>query len=376
MAKLFFHLLLTTKCDLKCRYCYEKSCDDIGSEFGQFKIDFDIPEYIIYKIDTLKKFLEKDPKPILIFYGGEPLLDRPKIKEIMDNIKANQFNIQTNGLHLDKLESDYINRLSTIFVSIDGKETITDYYRGKGVYKEVIKNINIIKKNGFEGEIVARMTLMEETKIYENIRWLLKNSDYPFNSIHWQIDAGFWKNDFHKKNFGEWVQRNYNPEIKKLVKFWVDAMEKKGQVLKLYPLLGVMKSLLLKEKSLLRCGSGWINYSIQTNGYIIPCPSMNGMKDYYIDHIKTSHPLKLEKKYVTQPCIDCDILNECGGRCIYANITKQWSNENYDLICNTVRNLFHTLKKEIKKIKELINEGKISLSDFDHIKYNSCEIIP
>lgn len=369
-------MLVTTKCDLKCRYCYEKSCDDIGSEFGQFKIDFDVPEYITYKIDILKKFLEKDPKPIIIFYGGEPLLNIPKIKEIMDNLKASQFNIQTNGLHLGKLEPDYINRLNTIFVSIDGKETITDHYRGKGVYIKVIENIKKIIKNGFEGEIVARMTVMEETNLYENIRWLLKNSDYSFNSIHWQIDAGFWKNDFDKRNFGEWVKSNYNPEIKKLVKFWVNTMEKKGQVQRLYPLLGVMQSLLLEEKNLLRCGSGWINFSIQTNGYIIPCPSMSGMRDYYIDHIKTAHPLKLEKNYVTQPCIDCGILNECGGRCLYANITKQWSNENYDLVCRTVRNLVQTLKSEKKKIEELILEEKISLSDFNHLKYNSCEIIP
>ena len=239
MVELFFHILLTTKCDLKCRYCYEKSCDDIGSEFGKFKIDFDVPENINYEIDTLKKFLEKDPELTIIFYGGEPLLNIPKIKEIMDSIKANQFNIQTNGLHLDKLESDYINRLNTIFVSIDGNETITDLYRGKGVYRKVTENINEIINNGFEGEIVARMTLTEETGLHKNIRWLLENADYSFNSIHWQIDAGFWKNDFNKRNFGEWVQSNYNPDIQKLVKFWVDIMEKKGQVLRLYPLLGM-----------------------------------------------------------------------------------------------------------------------------------------
>ena len=194
-----------------------------------------------------------------------------------------------------------MNRLTTIFVSIDGTEKLTDYYRGKGVYKNVIENIKTVRKNGFEGEIIARMTLMEQTDIYENIKWLLNNSDHSFNSIHWQLDAGFWKNDFQKRHITKWIENNYNPKIRKLVEFWVDHMEKEGKVLRLYPLLGVMQSLLTEEENRLRCGSGWSNYSIQTDGHIIPCPAMSGMKDYYLGHIKDSHPLQLKQVYVDSP---------------------------------------------------------------------------
>jgi len=121
-----------------------------------------------------------------------------KIKQIMNHVHVKQFNIQTNGLHLNRLEPEYMNRLSTIFVSIDGTEKLTDY-RGKGVYRKIIENVKKIRKNGFEGEIISRMTIMEETDIYENVRWLLNNPDHSFSSIHWQLDAGFWKNDFQKK---------------------------------------------------------------------------------------------------------------------------------------------------------------------------------
>ena len=170
----------------------------------------------------------------------------------MDNVEAKQFNIQTNGLHLHRLPKEYVNKLTTIFVSLDGTEKLTDYYRGKGVYKKVIENIKTIRKNGFEGKIIARMTLMEETDIYENIKWLLNNPDHSFSSIHWQLDAGFWKNDFHKRPFQEWVKENYNPQIRQLAEFWVNTMETEGRVLRLYPFLGVMHSLLLEEESLLR----------------------------------------------------------------------------------------------------------------------------
>jgi len=235
---MFFHLLLTTNCDLQCRYCYGKSCEDIDTDFGDFEVDYSVPDKITYNIERLKKFCEKDPDVVLIFYGGEPMLCIDKIKQIMDNVKAKQFNIQTNALHLNRLKPEYVNRLSTIFVSIDGTEKLTDYYRGKGVYRKVIENIKAIRKNGFEGEIIARMTLMEETDIYENVRWLLNNPDHSFSSIHWQLDAGFWKNDFPKRPFAEWVKENYNPQIKKLVEFWVNTMETEGKVLRLYPFLG------------------------------------------------------------------------------------------------------------------------------------------
>jgi putative peptide-modifying radical SAM enzyme len=367
---------LTTNCDLKCKYCYEKSCEDIDSDFGDFNIDYDVPSEINYDIDLLSKFIKKDPDPFLIFYGGEPMLHIERIKQIIDRVETKQFNIQTNGLHLQKLGIEYLNKISTIFVSIDGTEKLTDSYRGKGVYKKVTENINTIIKNGYKGEIIARMTLMEETDIYQNIIWLLNNPDYKFSSIHWQLDAGFWKNDFKKRNFSEWIKTNYNINIKKLVKFWINYMKTKGKVLRIYPLLAVMQSFLKNEQSKLRCGSGWINYSIQTDGNIIPCPAMNGMKDYYLGHIKDCHPLDLKKIFVNQPCTNCEIYSVCGGRCLFANITKQWNNKQYALVCDTVNNLISNLKTALPEVKKLIKNKKISHLDFEHQKYNSCEIIP
>jgi putative peptide-modifying radical SAM enzyme len=220
------------------------------------------------------------------------------------------------------------------------------------------------------------MTLMEQTDIYENVTWLLDNPDHKFSSVHWQLDAGFWKNDFQKRPFASWIKESYNPQLRRLVEFWVDTMETKGKVLRLYPFLGVMHSLLKGEKSLLRCGSGWSNYSIQTDGHIIPCPAMSGMKDYYLGHIKDAYPQKLRQVYVQEPCTSCEIYGECGGRCLYANITKQWSAEAYSLVCQTVKNLVESLKSSFPRVKTLIDEGKVCLSDFDHLKYDSCEVIP
>jgi uncharacterized protein len=373
---MYFHIILTTRCNLQCTYCYGKSCDDMDTDFGNFQIDYSLPSKLDYPVEWLKEFCARDPDCILTFYGGEPTLNLEKIREIMDNVPAKHFLIQSNGLLLDKLEPEYTNRLHTIIVSIDGNRELTDRNRGNGVHSKVIDNIKRIVDNRFKGEIIARMTVTEETDIYEQVTWLLNNKEYPFSSVHWQLDAGFWGSDFTNRPFKKWTRQSYNPGIRKLIRYWVDHMEKTGKVLKLYPFLALMNSMLNRESSLLRCGSGWINYTILTDGSIALCPVMAGMKDFTAGHIRTAQPLKLKRTLVAEPCTECTIIDQCGGRCLYANITKRWDAEQYALVCDTVKNLIKTLKSAQPKIKQLIKKGKIKPSDFDHLKYNGCEIIP
>jgi putative peptide-modifying radical SAM enzyme len=376
---MFFHVILTSECNLQCRYCFGESLDDFDEAFGDdMEIDYNLPRKINYQIDSLKEFCQKDPDCVLTFYGGEPLLNADKMRQIMDTLSPKLFMIQTNGLLLDKLEPKYVNRFHTILVSIDGEEALTDYYRGVGTFRKVVNNLKLIKRNGFKGELIARMTIMEQTDINKQVRWLLNNDEFSFSSVHWQLNAGFWGNDYQRRNFEQWTKTSYIPGVKKLTAFWVDQMEEKGVVLKLYPLLGIADSILRKEKNcFMRCGGGWINYAIQTDGIIIPCPTMWGMKKYYLGNISYADPCKIKKIFVDQPpCANCSILNVCGGRCLYANITKRWSDEAYGKVCDTVAELVEAVKAEVPRIQRLIKNEKMSLKDFNFIKYNGCEIIP
>ncbi len=374
---MFFHVILTTDCNLQCRYCFAESLEDMYTDFSSFDVDYSLPRKISYDAGLLDRFCRRDNECVLTFYGGEPLLCLSQIKRIMDYVKAKHFMIQTNALLLHCLESEYVNRFHTILVSIDGDEALTDFYRGNGTFRKVVDNLKLIRRNGFRGELIARMTAMEHTDIFKQVTWLIDNNEFSFSSVHWQLNAGFWERDFKRRDFKKWSEESYNLGIQKLVRFWVDRMEKNSAVLHLYPFLGVAQSLLFgEEKTFLRCGGGWINYTIQTDGHIIPCPTMWGMKDYYLGHISNANPLKLKQIFVSEPCTECDVYNICGGRCLYANITKRWNAQAYCLVCNTVKNLIDTIKGEIPRIRRLIESGKISLRDFEFMKYNGCEIIP
>ncbi len=373
-----FYVTLTTLCNLSCRYCYGKCLEDMESSFD-FEVDYSQPSTISYGLNTLAEFLSKDEEETtVIFYGGEPLLEMQKMMEIMDAVKAEKFMIQTNGILLHKLPPEYVNRLHTVLVSIDGDEKLTDFNRGKGTYRKVIENVKLLRERGFEGEIIARMTVTEETEIEKQVLWLLSNEDFSFTSVHWQIDALFGKKEYTKrrKTFAEWAEKSYNPQIRRLVQFWVNHMEREGQVLKIYPFLGVMHSLLNNQPTLLRCGAGWTMFNIQTDGTITPCPVMAGMKKYYLGHISETSPNRIRKVFVGEPCTTCRLYSICGGRCLYANVTKLWGMDGFHLVRKTVENLIDALQKAKPKVQRLIQTGKISLKDFEYTKYNSCEIIP
>src|SRR3989338_11023671 len=149
-----YHILLTEKCNSECRYCYEKSIEFDNDLDKKFKFDFSSPEKSNIRTSKLKAFIEKDKEAVIIFYGGEPLLEIEKIKEIMDNINV-PFRIQTNGKLLDQLPSKYANKIDKMLISLDGGKERTDFNRGKGTYNKVIKNIEFLRKNGYKGELIA-----------------------------------------------------------------------------------------------------------------------------------------------------------------------------------------------------------------------------
>jgi putative peptide-modifying radical SAM enzyme len=372
-----FYVTLTTKCNLRCSYCYGKSCEDFGSDFHGLSIDYSVPSSISYQTDQLRDFLKHYSDPVVIFYGGEPLLRLDKIREIMDANPAARFVVQTNGLLLDKLQPQYLRRFESVFVSLDGNEALTDSYRGRGTYSKVTSNLRRIRDDGFDGEIIARMTVEEATEIDTQVLALINSSHLPVSSVHWQLDALFWQNDYPKRRFAEWAAENYSPRLRKLVRAWVNHMNRHGEVWRLYPFVGIMESMLSGRPSHLRCGAGWCVFNIQTDGNITPCPVMAGMKDFYLGKISETTPKALKDSvFVSEPCTSCQIFKICGGRCLYANVTKLWGNEGFKHVCKTVVNMVDALNEVKTEVESLIENGVIQRSDFVCPQYNGCEVIP
>ena len=46
---MFFHVILTTDCNLQCRYCFGESLDDFDEDFSDdFEVDYSLPRKMTY----------------------------------------------------------------------------------------------------------------------------------------------------------------------------------------------------------------------------------------------------------------------------------------------------------------------------------------
>ncbi len=374
---MYYHVILTEKCNSKCRYCYQKSMDEFDNNLkDKFEFDYNIPHDSEVKGIEIARFLKDGDG--LIFYGGEPLVNFQKMREIIDTVEQSNkkvnFYLQTNGKLLNEIPLVYIKKLSKILVSIDGDSRRTDYNRGLGTYNLVLKNLIDLREKGYAGEIVARMTL-SFSDIFGQAGHIIGLIEKKiFDSIHWQIDAGFYEHDFNKKQFKIFV-KEYNKSINRLLDFWVEYMIKNKKVLKIYPFLGVFENLYYNKKTKLQCGSGYANYTILTNGKIVACPIMSGIKNFYCGDLKSPNE-KLKEISVLEPCDSCDYLDICGGRCLYSNYAKLWPEEGHKLICESIIYLIEGIQKRLPSIRELIEKKYVSEEDFDYEKYFGPEIIP
>jgi len=321
-------------------------------------------------IGELKRFLK--PEDRLIFYGGEPLIQIEKIKEIVENVNC-KFGMQTNGILLGELPIEILKKIDKILVSVDGTRERTDENRGAGTYARVLKNLRDAREKGYAGEFVARM-VVTKPDIFSQVTSLLKLiDDEIFDSVHWQIDAGFYKFDFDKEKFEKFVEE-YNAEIEKLIAFWISKM-KAGKFYRIYPFVGVGARLLGFDKDTnIPCGSGCKNFTINTKGDLSACPIMNSVKNFYCGSLVNGVTKQISIE--NSECRNCEEFEVCGGRCLYWRNAKLWPSVGDEMICKTVKFLIETLRKKSEEIRELIDAGFVKKSYFEYEKYFGPEIIP
>ncbi|MCX9012208.1 MAG: TIGR04084 family radical SAM/SPASM domain-containing protein [Candidatus Methanoperedens sp.] len=358
-----YHIILTKECNLNCSYCGG------GSDSP--------PKEIQYSIQDLKSFISQDDAPVIEFYGGEPLLRIETMERIMDAIPA-RFVIQTNGMFLDWVKPEYLKRLHSILVSLDGKKEVTDRNRADGVYDRIMRNIETIRQRGFCGDLIARMTVAQGADIYGDVQHLAGLN--VFDHIHWQLGFEmFWESGIDDGPELEGWVRSYNAGISSLADWWVKEMARTGKVPGIVPFIGIMNSLLSGRESRLRCGSGIDFFTVMPDGRLSACPVSIDFDFSVIGSIYHDAPSYLcNKVCVGEPCTSCNIFNICGGRCLFVNRAQDMLRRNgYALICSTVKHLAGEMQVALPQVRELIDKGGLKRQDFEYPEFNNgCEIIP
>ena len=178
------YLLLTDICNLRCRYCYIEGAIPANYTFSLMS-----EEISIKGLNFFAKAFSKNPpdrkieRPTIIFYGGEPLLNRKaflasvneiaRLKKISELPSTTSVSLITNATILDEeIIAAIVENEVSVSVSLDGPKDLHNANRifvsGEGTFETVLKNI----------------------------RWLQKVS--PFSRLRrmWKSDCGYsrWKN--------------------------------------------------------------------------------------------------------------------------------------------------------------------------------------
>ena len=170
-SRVELQLLTTLRCNLRCSYCSLGVGEVLGSR-----------RKVSYSLEALDAFIAKHLSAYEIyvtFYGGEPTLNLGFITAVMERYPAFRFQLQTNGTLLARLPDRVLAGLSNILVSIDGGERVTDGYRGRGIYRKVVKNIGAVRDR-IGGTLTARVTWSDEDTSFEELDELTEYFDYVY----------------------------------------------------------------------------------------------------------------------------------------------------------------------------------------------------
>ncbi len=319
-------LLTTLKCNLKCSYCSLGVGEVLGSQTE-----------LKYDIDQLAAFVEQHlgGKEIYVtFYGGEPTLNREMMGNVMRRFPEFRFQLQTNGTLLDSLPDWMLHRLSNILVSIDGGEQTTDGYRGRGVWRQVLKNVNHVRDR-LGGSTTARVTWSHPDTSFEELDDLAESFDY----LYWQFVAD-------EQYFEGSMEKRRAVLVQLIAKFF----RRTEKLYPLIPIMGMVRNKVLPNRArelysgLTQCRVSTHILNIMPDGKIFPCPDMMYVPSMQMGHIQDNWLRKSPlQPHPDMPCATCDAYSWCRGNCLknlylgYVKKDDRYRANVVDPICELIR---------------------------------------
>ncbi|MBK8526780.1 MAG: SPASM domain-containing protein [Rubrivivax sp.] len=322
-------LLTTLKCNLKCSYCSLGVGEVLGSQ-----------THVDYDIDELAAFAQRHlagKEVYVTFYGGEPTLNRPMMVEVMQRFPLWRYQLQTNGTLLDDLPADVLARLSNVLVSIDGGEAITDGYRGRGIYRQVLKNLRVVRPL-IGGSVTARVTWGNPATGFDELDALVAD-DSPFDYLYWQFVAD-------EAYADDSLARRKAVLVQLVERFFART----DSLYPLIPLMGIVRNKLMPGRAQelyggrtqCRVSSHLIN--VMPNGQIYPCPDMMYVPAMQMGDVKANwlRPSPLQHSD-SMPCGSCEAMSWCRGNCMknlylgYVKNDLRYRRNVVDPICELLR---------------------------------------
>ncbi len=325
-SRVELQLLTTLRCNLKCSYCSLGVGDVLGSQ-----------RKVTYSLDALDAFIAthlSEHEVYVTFYGGEPTLNLDLMMAVMRRHPGFRYQLQTNGTLLDGLPDWVLGGLSNILVSIDGGEQVTDGYRGRGIYRRVLGNVNAVRARA-GGTLTARVTWSSADTSFEELDRLTRYFDYVYFQFVAQ-DGAYAPDAVRKKRavLAQLVRRFFSGET--LYPF--------------IPIMGTVRNKVLPSRAqepyagLTQCRASTHILNVMPDGKIYPCPDLMYLPemlqgDVVGNWLKRS-PLQ---PHPDMPCAGCAAFAYCRRNCMknlhlaYVKGDAEYRGNVVEPICDLVR---------------------------------------
>lgn len=325
------YMILSEQCNLACKYCFlgnndaEKRCNftikNMTKKTADKAISFFIKQIKLSGLDT------EYNKPVVIFYGGEPMVNFEVLIYIVEKfnelrtsetcIKNIEFSMITNGLLLTEEKMLKLKQLGvSIAISVDGFTEEANSMRvdvsGKPVFSRILNILDKCKE--LDINIALSITLSEET--IKNTDDILKLVDkYGIQSLGFNIMMS-------SDSFV--LPESYNEKASQFIIDEFIELRKRG----IYEdrMMRKLKSFSKAQVYFSDCAAtsgGQI--VISPNGQVGICHGCLYNKKYFVSNVddKEFNAIRCED-YIEwsqltpinrEECLDCSALGICGGGC-------------------------------------------------------------
>ena len=323
------YLILTEDCNMKCSYCFINKPQNIVSKKVGMSTNTakNVLEFFssCIKQGTKNDF---DAEKQIIFYGGEPLLNTPVLRFVVDYSKKliskgklpekTRFSIVTNGTLLTRQSARFLKYSGVeVGISLDGDQIITDKNRplksGDSSYGKIIRAISICQEMSINVSLSVTVTPLGLTRKDELLAEILKLN---VRSLGFNMLIGD----------NSTVPEAYNSQVSS---FLLEAFD-------LFRLNGIYEDRMMRKVRSFSNGTLYLFDCAATGGNQIVaapdgelgiCHGFISTRGYFYGNINNGiDKVKYDKVYnewlrrspiFMDECMDCAAVAICGGGCPY-----------------------------------------------------------
>lgn len=305
-------LCLTGRCNLACRYCY-------AMDYDKNKMRKDTA------IKAVNLAAEGGESFVLQFSGGEPLLNYSVLKTVVEYVHINKIpakiQLKTNGTKLTDGMADFLGQNKVeIVIGLDGRPKINDKLRlkknGYGATGDILKGLEVLKHNNITCSINCVVTS-------ENVNELEEIVDFAYfigNIRHICFDL--LRGGGSCNSLVSPTESEMDSAIKRVVDRLCVLKSIAGYDITISHQETFPELCSLQDRCFGQCyAMNGQAACVDAKGDIYACPSLLGIREYYIGNVQTGIEAALVEQIRKSMCEhmalcwSCADFKHCGGGC-------------------------------------------------------------